>query len=53
MAALNLHFFGHFQVTRAGRPITAFESDEGRALLTYLAVEAAQAHPRSALTTLL
>lgn len=50
MAALNLYFFGQFQVIRAARPITTFESDKGRALLTYLAVEAAQAHPRSALT---
>lgn len=53
MAALNLHFFGHFQVTCAERPITTFESDKGRALLTYLAVEATQAHSRSALTALL
>lgn len=53
MAVLNLRFFGPFQVTRAARPITTFESDKGRALLTYLAVEAAQAHPRHALTALL
>ncbi|MFN8489018.1 MAG: BTAD domain-containing putative transcriptional regulator [Caldilineaceae bacterium] len=53
MAGLNLRFFGQFQVTRAERPITAFESDKGRALLTYLAVEAAQAHSRTALTALL
>ncbi len=53
MAVLNLRFFGHFQVTRAAHTITNFESDKGRALLTYLAVEAAHAHPRSALTALL
>ncbi len=53
MAMLQLRFFGHFQVTRDAQGITTFESDKGRALLTYLAVESVQAHPRSALTALL
>lgn len=53
MAALKLRFLGQFQVTRDAQPVTAFESDKVRALLAYLAVEAAQPHARSTLTALL
>lgn len=50
---MKLRFFGQFQVTRAEQPVTTFESDKVRALLAFLAVEVAQAHPRNALTALL
>ncbi|MCE7989830.1 MAG: hypothetical protein DYG89_52455 [Caldilinea sp. CFX5] len=53
MVELQLRFLGRFQVTRKERLITAFESDKGRALLAYLAVEVAHPHLRSALTALL
>lgn len=43
MACLSISLFGAFHVTRDGQPVTAFESDQVRALLAYLAVE--QHHP--------
>jgi DNA-binding SARP family transcriptional activator len=40
---LSISLFGGFHVTRDGQPVRAFESDQVRALLAYLAVE--QHHP--------
>ncbi len=53
MSTLQLNFLGQFRVMRDGRPVNRFESDKGRALLAYLAVESAVPHARSVLTTLL
>lgn len=53
MAYLILSFFGPFQVTLEGAPVTAFESDKVRALLAYLAVEADRPHRRESLAALL
>ena len=53
MAELSLALLGPLQVTLDGAPITAFESDKVRALLTYLAVEADRPHRRDALAGLL
>ena len=39
MARLTLTFFGAFQASLDGQPITDFESDRVRALLAILAVE--------------
>jgi len=53
MAHLSLSLLGSFQATLAGKPITTFESNKGRALLAYLAVEADRPHPRESLVGLL
>lgn len=56
MAHLTLNLFGHFQALLNDQLITEFETDKGRALLAYLAVEAAAnggAHSRSTLAALL
>ena len=53
MSQLFLTFLGGFQATLAGEVLYTFESDKVRALLAYLAVEAAQTHSRSALAALL
>jgi WD40 repeat protein/DNA-binding SARP family transcriptional activator len=52
MAHLSLSFFGPFQATLDGQPLTAFDSDKVRALLAYLAVESDRAHRRGSLTGL-
>ncbi len=52
MTRLTLEFFGSFQVTLDQQPVVAFESNKARALLAYLAVESAQAHPRTRLAAL-
>jgi len=52
MAHLSLTLLGQFQVTLDGQPITAFESDKGRALLAYLASEPVT-HHRETLAALL
>jgi predicted ATPase len=44
---------GRFQVALDGQLVTAFESNAGRALLAYLAVEASRPHNRTALAGLL
>ena len=44
---------GPFEVALDGQPVTWFQSDKVRALLAYLAVEAAIPHPRHALAGLL
>lgn len=54
MARLCIYLFGSFAVTLEGEPLTGFESNKVRALLAYLAVEAAgPPHSRDALTGLL
>lgn len=53
MASLTLTFLGPFQVTLDGAAATGFESNKVRALLVYLAVEAARPHAREALADLL
>ncbi|MDY7077293.1 MAG: BTAD domain-containing putative transcriptional regulator [Chloroflexota bacterium] len=53
MARMSLFLLGPFQVTLAGEPVTAFESDKVRALLAYLAVEAHRPHRREVLAGLL
>ncbi len=55
MANLTLSLFGRFQALLDDQSITDFETDKGRALLAYLAVEAANggAHSRSTLAALL
>jgi DNA-binding SARP family transcriptional activator/predicted ATPase len=53
MARLSLSCLGPFQVTLDGQPVTSFKSNKVRALLAYLAVEAARPHPREVLAGLL
>jgi WD40 repeat protein/DNA-binding SARP family transcriptional activator len=53
MARLIISLFGAFQVHLDGQPVTRFESDKARALLTYLAVEADRPHRREGLAGLL
>jgi len=52
MAALQIVCFGDFQVTLAGTPVTAFQTEKVRALLAYLAVEG-RVHRRSELAQFL
>jgi predicted ATPase/DNA-binding SARP family transcriptional activator len=53
MARLSISLLGPFQVAVDGVPVTAFESDKGRALLAYLAVEGDHPHRRDTLAGLL
>src|SRR5512137_220804 len=53
MAHLSLSLLGPFQATLDKQPVTGFESNKVRALLTYIAVEAGQPHPRETLAGLL
>lgn len=53
MARLKLFFLGPFQATLDGRPVLGFESNKVRALLAYLAVEAARPHARETVAALL
>ena len=53
MARLSLSLFGSFQGVLANQPLIKFDSDKVRALLAYLAVEAAQPHRRETLAGLL
>ncbi len=53
MARLVIKLLGCFQVSIDGRPQTGILSDKGRALLTYLALEADRPHRREALAELL
>ena len=46
MARLILSFLGPFQAALDGRPAAGFESNKVRALLAFLAVEAARPHAR-------
>lgn len=53
MAHLALALLGPFEVVLDGKRVTWFQSNKARALLAYLAVEAASPHPRHALAGLL
>ncbi len=53
MLHLSLSVLGTFSLTVDGEPVTAFKSDKGRALLVYLAAEAARGHRRERLAGLL
>ncbi len=53
MARLSISLLGPFQATLDGKPITAFESVKVRALLAFLAADAAHVHTREALAELL
>ena len=53
MARLSLHLLGSFRVTLGDEPVSTFESDKVRALLTYLAVTSDRAHRREKLAGLL
>lgn len=53
VAYLSMALLGPFEVAVDGNPVTWFQSDKARALLAYLAVEAASPHPRHALAGLL
>lgn len=52
MARLELRVMGPFEASLAGKPITSFESNKVKALLAYLAIEAAHTHRRPALMAL-
>ncbi|MBM4429617.1 MAG: tetratricopeptide repeat protein, partial [Chloroflexi bacterium] len=52
MSRLSLALLGPFQATFDGQPVPGLRLNKARALLAYLAVEAARAHPREALATL-
>lgn len=53
MAHLAMALMGLFEVALDGQPVTWFQSDKVRALLAYLAVEAASSHARHKLAGLL
>lgn len=53
MPQLSLNLFGRFGAMLDGEPVHGFESNKVRALLAYLALEAAQPHSREALVGLL
>ena len=52
MVQLDLSFFGTFQATLGGKPLTHFRSAKVQGLLIYLALTAQQAHGREVLATL-
>jgi len=52
MGHLSLNFFGSFQTTLDGKPLTAFRSAKVQGLLVYLAITNQQIHSREALATL-
>jgi DNA-binding SARP family transcriptional activator/predicted ATPase len=52
MAHLSLTFLGSFQVTLAGKPITAFRSAKVQGLLAYLALTNQRLHARDVLAAL-
>ncbi len=53
MARLSLYLLGSFQALLGVEPITGFESDKVRALLTFLTVEADRPHRRQSLAGML
>lgn len=53
MARLILSFLGPFHAVLDGRPAAGFESNKVRALLAFLAVEAARPHARETVAALL
>jgi DNA-binding SARP family transcriptional activator len=50
---MSIFLLGRFELTLNGASVTAIESDRGRALLAYLALEADHSHSREALAGLL
>lgn len=52
MSHMAICLFGSFGVSLDGRPLTTFKTDKTRALLAYLAVEAARAHRREVLAAM-
>lgn len=52
MSQLTVQLFSQFHVIRDQQPVVTFDSDKARALLAYLAMEAARTHSRSQLATL-
>jgi len=53
VARLSLTLFGGFDATLDGELVTGFDSNKGRALLAFLAVESGRVHRRESLATLL
>ncbi|MBM3190533.1 MAG: SARP family transcriptional regulator, partial [Chloroflexi bacterium] len=53
MPRLSIALLGAFQATLDGQPMSGLSANKARALLAYLAVEAARAHTREALAALL
>ena len=53
MTLLLINLLGPFEVTLSREPVTGFDSDKVRALLSYLVVEAGRPHRREALAGLL
>lgn len=53
MARLAILSLGPLQITLGDSPVTGFDSDKARALLTYLAIEADRPHTRETLAGLL
>src|SRR3954465_12160785 len=53
MPRLSISLLGQFQATIDSAPVTGFDTDKTRALLAYLAIEAARPHSREALAALL
>jgi DNA-binding SARP family transcriptional activator len=53
MARLSIYLLGPFHVVRDGSPVSGFESDKVRALLSYLALESEWPQPRAYLSGLL
>ena len=53
MTRLSIHLLGPFHVTLDGEPVTGFEPNKVRALLSFLALEAGRPHTRDALIGLL
>ncbi len=53
MSRLVISLLGDFAVALDGRPVTAFESDQVRALLAYLAAAPGRPYPRATLADLL
>jgi DNA-binding SARP family transcriptional activator len=52
MKHLALSFFGTFQVTVGGQPVTQFRSVKSQGLLIYLVLTPQQTHARDVLATL-
>lgn len=53
MPHLDIRLLGTFEITLDGKPLTGFATDKARALLAYLALEAAHPQRRDVLATLL
>lgn len=53
MGCIEIFLLGYFQVRKDGSLLSGFESNKVRALLSYLAIENNQVHPRESLAELL